>query len=60
MLKRLALTSIGLFFTQIPISPEGLKISILQVVFDMIMVHEHDLLRDGSVSSLPLADYQLI
>ena len=51
--QRLALTSINLFFTQLSSSPETLKISILQVIFDMLMVHEHDLLgKDDNVGSL--------
>jgi Nuclear condensing complex subunits, C-term domain len=50
--QRLALSSIQLFFSQIPSSPEVLKLSILHVVFDMLMVHEHDLLaKDDNVST---------
>jgi condensin complex subunit 3 len=51
--QRLALSSISLFFTQISSSPEVLKISILQVVFDMLMVHEHDLLGTDDNVSFP-------
>lgn len=50
--KRLALSSIHLFFTQIPSSPEVLKISIIQVVFDMLMVHEDILGKDDNSANI--------
>lgn len=47
-MQRLALQSMQLFLGQITSSPEALKLSILQAIFDMLMVHENDFLgKDG-------------
>ncbi|KAG6876787.1 hypothetical protein C0992_011749 [Termitomyces sp. T32_za158] len=41
--KPLAVNSIKLFVDQVPLSPESLQESLLQVVFDVFMVHEAEL-----------------
>ncbi|KAF8636938.1 hypothetical protein AX17_003189 [Amanita inopinata Kibby_2008] len=44
--RELALKSFSFFFNQAVASlPEELKINVLEVVFDMLMVHEHDFLQ---------------
>jgi condensin complex subunit 3 len=48
VLQRMALNSFQLFLNQIQTSPEILKLRVLQVVFDMLMVHEPDFLAKGS------------
>lgn len=46
--QRMAMRSMELFISQMDSAPEALKISIIQVVFDMLMVHENDFLQEGS------------
>lgn len=44
----MALNSFQLFLSQIQSAPEVLKLRVLQIVFDILMVHENDFLgRDG-------------
>ncbi|TFY80499.1 hypothetical protein EWM64_g3513 [Hericium alpestre] len=40
--RRMALNSFQLFLSQVKSAPEPLKIRVLQVVFDILMVHAHD------------------
>jgi len=42
--QRLALSSFQLFLSQIQNTSEVLKIRVLQIVFDILMVHENDFL----------------
>ncbi|KAG6908746.1 hypothetical protein DXG01_003450 [Tephrocybe rancida] len=44
--KRLAMNSLGLFVTQVSSSPETLQTSLLQVVFDVLMVHETEFRKE--------------
>ena len=45
----MALNSFQLFLSQVQAAPEVLKIRVLQVVFDILMVHEGDFLANGHV-----------
>ncbi|KAG2337723.1 hypothetical protein BDR05DRAFT_894747 [Suillus weaverae] len=45
--RRMALNSFQLFLGQIQTAPEVLKIRVLQIVFDILMVHENDFLNEG-------------
>jgi condensin complex subunit 3 len=45
----MALNSFQLFLSQVQSSPEVLKTRVLQIVFDMLMVHEGDFLGKGAV-----------
>jgi hypothetical protein len=49
IVRRMALNSFQLFLSQIQTTPEVLKLRVLQVVFDMLMVHEGDFLANASV-----------
>jgi condensin complex subunit 3 len=49
----MALNSFRLFVSQIPTAPEQLKIRILQIVFDIMMVHEEELLGNAAVGVSP-------
>ena len=40
----MALNSFQLFFSQVQSAPEVLKTRVLQIMFDMLMVHEADFL----------------
>lgn len=44
----MAVNSLQLFLSQVQAAPEMLKLRVLQVVFDMLMVHELDFLAKGS------------
>lgn len=44
----MAIRSLSLFLGQLGQSPEGLQIRILQIVFDMLMVHEADFLGEAN------------
>ncbi|KAG1834854.1 nuclear condensing complex subunit [Suillus variegatus] len=47
--RRMALNSFQLFLGQIQTAPEVLRIRVLQIVFDILMVHENDFLKkEGS------------
>ncbi|KAG1823715.1 nuclear condensing complex subunit [Suillus subaureus] len=49
--RRMALNSFQLFLGQIQTAPEVLKIRVLQIVFDILMVHENDFLnKEGGAS----------
>lgn len=45
--QRMALNSFQLFLSQIQSAPEVLKIRVLQIVFDILMVHEGEFLGKG-------------
>lgn len=47
--RRMALNSFQLFLSQVQTAPEVLKLRVLQVVFDVLMVHEGDFLANASV-----------
>jgi condensin complex subunit 3 len=47
--RRMALNSFQLFLSQVQSAPEVLKLRVLQVVFDVLMVHEGDFLANASV-----------
>jgi condensin complex subunit 3 len=47
--RRMALNSFQLFLSQVQTAPEVLKLRVLQVVFDVLMVHEIDFLANASV-----------
>ncbi|OAX38286.1 hypothetical protein K503DRAFT_718426 [Rhizopogon vinicolor AM-OR11-026] len=46
--RRMALNSFQLFLGQIQTAPEVLKIRVLQIVFDILMVHENDFKEGGA------------
>lgn len=45
--QRMALNSFQLFLTQVQSAPEVLKTRVLQIIFDMLMVHEADFMGRG-------------
>ena len=45
----MALNSFQLFLSQVQSAPEVLKTRVLQIVFDMLMVHEGDFLGKGGI-----------
>jgi condensin complex subunit 3 len=45
----MALNSFQLFLSQVQSSPKVLKTRVLQIVFDMLMVHEGDFLDRGAI-----------
>jgi condensin complex subunit 3 len=47
--RRMALNSFQLFLSQVQTASEVLKLRVLQVVFDVLMVHEGDFLANASV-----------
>lgn len=49
-LQRMALNSFQLFLSQIQAAPEVLKLRVLQIVFDVLMVHDGEFLGRGSAS----------
>jgi condensin complex subunit 3 len=49
-MQRMALNSFQLFLGQIQSAPEVLKIRVLQIVFDILMVHEGEFLGKGGES----------
>ncbi|KAI0941839.1 hypothetical protein AcV7_002413 [Taiwanofungus camphoratus] len=57
--RRMALNSFQLFLSQIQSAPEVIKISVLQIVFDILMVHEGDFLGPGSANGDRIVEYFL-
>ncbi|CCM04766.1 uncharacterized protein FIBRA_06956 [Fibroporia radiculosa] len=57
--RRMALGSFQLFLSQVQTAPEVLKISVLQVVFDILMVHEGDFLGPGSTNGDRISEFLL-
>ena len=45
----MALNSFQLFLSQIQAAPEVLKLRVLQIVFDILMVHDAEFLGRGNV-----------
>ncbi|KZT37030.1 hypothetical protein SISSUDRAFT_988304 [Sistotremastrum suecicum HHB10207 ss-3] len=50
--KKMAISSFGLFLSQVQTAPEVLKIRVLQVLFDILMVHGKEFLS-GAQASIP-------
>lgn len=48
--RRMALNSFQLFLGQIQTAPEILKMRVLQVVFDVLMVHDRDFLGPNNTN----------
>lgn len=47
--RRMALQSFQLFVSQVESAPEPLRLRVFQIIFDVLMVHEHDFLgRDST------------
>ncbi|PCH39141.1 hypothetical protein WOLCODRAFT_110578 [Wolfiporia cocos MD-104 SS10] len=57
--RRMALKSFQLFLGQIQAAPEVLKISVLQIVFDILMVHEGDFLGAESANGERIVNFLL-
>ncbi|KAH9921582.1 nuclear condensing complex subunit [Amylocystis lapponica] len=57
--RRMALNSFQLFLSQVQSAPEVLKIHVLQIVFDILMVHEGDFLGPGSVNGERIVEFLL-
>ena len=57
--RRMALNSFQLFLSQVQTAPEVLKLRVLQVVFDVLMVHEGDFLANASVGVRRLLSFGL-
>ena len=53
----MALNSFRLFLGQVHTAPEQLKVRVLHIVFDIVMVHEEELLSNTvvGVSMMPVA-----
>jgi condensin complex subunit 3 len=47
--RHMALNSFQLFITRVQTAPEVLKLCMLQVAFDVLMVHEGDFVANASV-----------
>ncbi|KIM91366.1 hypothetical protein PILCRDRAFT_810639 [Piloderma croceum F 1598] len=57
--KRMATNSFQLFLGQIQSAPEILKIRVLQIVFDILMVHEGEFLGKGSANGDRIIEFLL-
>ncbi|KAI0266182.1 nuclear condensing complex subunit [Gloeopeniophorella convolvens] len=57
--RRMALNSFQLFLSQVQAAPEVLKLRVLQVVFDVLMVHEGDFLANASVGVRRVIEFLL-
>ncbi|KAH7887136.1 nuclear condensing complex subunit [Phlebopus sp. FC_14] len=57
--RRMALNSFQLFLSQIQAAPEVLKIRVLQIVFDIMMVHEGDFLGKSGVGGERIIEFLL-
>ncbi|KAH0826785.1 hypothetical protein J3R83DRAFT_5201 [Lanmaoa asiatica] len=57
--RRMALNSFQLFLSQVQSSPEVLKTRVLQIMFDMLMVHEGDFLGRGAIGSERIVEFLL-
>ncbi|KAI9511024.1 nuclear condensing complex subunit [Russula earlei] len=57
--RRMALNSFQLFLSQVQTAPEVLKLRVLQVVFDVLMVHESDFLANASVGGGRVIEFLL-
>lgn len=57
--RRMALNSFQLFLSQIQAAPEVLKIRVLQIVFDILMVHEGDFLGRSNAGGERIVEFLL-
>ncbi|KAL4072446.1 nuclear condensing complex subunit [Scleroderma yunnanense] len=57
--RRMALNSFQLFLSQIQAAPEVLKIRVLQIVFDIMMVHDGEFLGRGSIGGERIIEFLL-
>ncbi|KAI6131286.1 nuclear condensing complex subunit [Pisolithus croceorrhizus] len=57
--RRMALNSFQLFLSQIQAAPEVLKIRVLQIVFDILMVHEGDFLGRSNTGGERIIEFLL-
>ncbi|KAG1728449.1 nuclear condensing complex subunit [Suillus lakei] len=57
--RRMALNSFQLFLGQVQTAPEVLKIRVLQIVFDILMVHENDFLSNVGGASERIVEFFL-
>ncbi|KAF9225668.1 hypothetical protein BS17DRAFT_777480 [Gyrodon lividus] len=57
--RRMALNSFQLFLGQIQAAPEVLKTRVLQIVFDILMVHEGDFMGRGGVGGDKIVEFLL-
>ena len=55
----MALSSFQLFLSQVQSAPEVLKIRVLQIIFDILMVHEGAFLGPGSPNGDKIVDFLL-
>ncbi|KAI0824958.1 nuclear condensing complex subunit [Trametes gibbosa] len=57
--RRMALSSFQLFLSQVQSAPEVLKIRVLQIIFDILMVHEGAFLGPGSPNGEKIVEFML-
>ncbi|KAI0674717.1 nuclear condensing complex subunit [Trametes maxima] len=55
--RRMALSSFQLFLSQVQSAPEVLKLRVLQIIFDILMVHEGAFLGAGSANGARIVDF---
>lgn len=51
----MALNSFQLFLSQVQAAPEVLKLRVLQIIFDILMVHDAEFLGKGNVNVCALS-----
>ncbi|TFK48905.1 ARM repeat-containing protein [Heliocybe sulcata] len=57
--RRMALNSFQLFLSQVQAAPELLKTRVLQIVFDILMVHDRDFLGNDAVAGDRIVEFLL-
>ncbi|KAI8971320.1 nuclear condensing complex subunit [Trametes punicea] len=57
--RRMALSSFQLFLSQVQAAPEVLKIRVLQIIFDILMVHDDAFLGPGSPNGEKIVEFLL-
>ncbi|KAL1941783.1 hypothetical protein VTO73DRAFT_6783 [Trametes versicolor] len=57
--RRMALSSFQLFLSQVQSAPEVLKVRVLQIIFDILMVHEGAFLGPGSPNGEKIVEFLL-
>lgn len=57
--QRMALSSFQLFLSQVQSAPEVLKVRVLQIIFDILMVHEGAFLGPGSPNGEKIVEFLL-
>lgn len=55
----MALSSFQLFLSQVQSAPEVLKVRVLQIIFDILMVHEGAFLGPGSPNGEKIVEFLL-